>query len=80
MNKARTKEQIIASGYIRMAELKRIYGSSTGNRLYKAAQEIDTNELGTDRVITNMVRIDSVCAVIGIKKRRDLGSAPPWLK
>lgn len=68
MNKERTSEEIYASGYYRQSELKRIYGFSNGQKIFKAAQIIDTEELGKDRVITNMVRIKSVLKATGIKK------------
>lgn len=68
MNKERTSEEIYASGYYRQSELKRIYGGTNGQKIFKAAQKIDTEELGEDRVITNMVRIKSVLKATGIKK------------
>lgn len=68
MNRKRTKEEITASGYIKQSELKRMYGNANGQKLYRAALNIDAEELGKDRVITNMVRIASVHRVIGIKK------------
>lgn len=68
MNRQRTKEEITASGYYRQSELKRIYGNTNGSKIFKAAYLLDTEELGKDRVITNMVRIASVHRVIGIKK------------
>lgn len=68
MNKERTNEEIIASGYFRQSELKRIYGGTNGARIYKAAQKIDAEELGNSRVVQNMVRITSVYTAIGIKK------------
>ena len=43
-------------------------GYANGHKLYLAASKIDAEELGEDRVITNMVRIKSVLKVIGIKK------------
>lgn len=68
MNYKRTKEQILASGYIKKSELQRFYSRPNGEKVYKAAQKIDAEELGEDRVITNMVRIKSVLKVLGIKK------------
>lgn len=68
MNRERSKEEIYASGYYRLSELKRIYGGTNGQKVYKAAQQIDSEELGESRVITNMVRIKSVLKATGIKK------------
>lgn len=68
MNRKRTKEEITASGYVKQSELKRMYGNANGQKLYRAALNIDAEELGKDRVIQNMVRIKSVLKCIGIKK------------
>lgn len=68
MNRQRTNEEITASGYYRQSELKKIYGNTNGLKIYKAAYLLDSEELGKDRVITNMVRIASVHRVTGIKK------------
>jgi len=68
MNKERTNEEIVASGYIRQSELKKVYGYTNAKKIYDKAFQIDSEELGFNRVITNMVRISSVYTAIGIKK------------
>lgn len=68
MRRVRTDEQIYASGYITLTEIKRLYGIGNTNakRAFDAASEIDTETFGDRRIFVNMVRLSSVRKVLGI--------------
>ena len=68
MRRVRTDEQIYASGYITLTEMKRLYGIGNTNakRAFEAASEIDKEAFGERRVFVNMVRLSSVRKVLGV--------------
>jgi len=68
MRRVRTDEQIYASGYITLTEIKRLYGIGNTNakRAFEAASEIDNESFGDRRIFINMVRLSSVRKVLGI--------------
>lgn len=68
MRRARTEEQIYASGYISLSEIKRLYGIGNTNakRAFDAAVEVDREAFGINRVICDKVRITSLRKVLGV--------------
>lgn len=68
MNKKRTAEEIQRSQYIRLSELKDIYGETNAKRIYSRAEQLDIEEFNGNRVITNMVRLSSVQTVLKTRK------------
>lgn len=69
MRRARTEDQIYASGYISLTEIKRLYGIGHVNakRAFDKAAELDMESFGRNRVFTDKVRIASLGKALGVK-------------
>ena len=81
MRRVKTDAELLASFYMRKADIKRAFnlGRDASNKCFREAQKIDEDELKHNYFDTSAVRTSTVLKVLGISRaefERNLKKAP----